>query len=1155
MKKNVRNSFFRLVKAGQVHWLPRVFLLFYLLSVSIYSYAGMAKINQKPISVKYSNATLKEVFEDLKVRTNFGLLYNEADLSGDMKLSLDKSNVKLGEVLRDVLKDTDLSYKIQKDVIVIYKKKQRAAVMPQKQQTRVSGVVKDGSTDEPIIGASVAIKGTGHGMSTDIDGKFSIKGKLGDILMVSYVGYKSREIVITDLKNMVIVLEQDNEVLDEVVVVAYGEQKKESVLSSMTSIKPEALKTPSSNLTTALAGRMSGIISYQRSGEPGQDNAEFFIRGVTTFGYKKSPLILIDGVELTKEDLARMQPDDIESFSIMKDATATALYGARGANGVILVTTKEGKEGKSKVSVRLENSWSMPTQKVEFADPITYMELYNEAIKTRNPLEPLFYSKKKIEKTKQGADPYLYPAVDWQDMLFKDVTNNQRLNFNVSGGGKVARYYIAGSVSQDNGALKVDERNNFNSNIDLKRYLLRSNTNIDITKTTEAIVRLHATFDDYTGPIDGGSAVYDKVMQANPALFPAYFPGTGENKFVNHTMFGNYGLEAEYVNPYAEMVKGYKDYTRSMMHAQFELKQDFGFLLKGLKARFLGSVNRYSFYDVSRFFNPFYYTASGYDSSTDTYQVYNLNETQGTEYLGYKEGKKDIKSTTYFEAAVDYNNLFNEVHGVSGLLVLTRREQKIANAGDLQKSLPYRNMGLSGRFTYSYDSRYFAEFNFGYNGSERFAANERYGFFPAAGLGWTISNEDFWEPLKNTVSMLKLKATYGVVGNDAIGRAEDRFFYLSNVNLNDKNRAYSFGTNFLEYERGVSISRYANDQITWETAYKANFGIEMELFGEIMFNADLFTENRTNILMNRVGVASMGLQSVVRANVGEASSKGIDMSLDFNHSFSNDFWMSGRLNFTYATNEIKVFEEPDYAAVGMGYLESEGYSVKQKWGLIAERLFADEEEVKNSPKQFGVYGAGDIKYYDVNNDGMITDLDRVPIGYPEVPEINYGFGISTGYKNIDLSLFFQGSARSSFWIDPWATAPFVNYHDPDKTSDGKIHNNALLKVWADNHWSEENPDMYAQWPRLSTNMVENNLRRSTWFMRDGSFLRLKSAEVGYTIPNRVTKRYGLSQFRVYLSGTNLLTFSKFKLWDPEMAGKGLKYPIQRVVNIGVQVGF
>lgn len=969
-------------------------------------------------------------------------------------------------------------------------------------------------------------------------------------MLFSILGYDEQRIAIDkNRESYLVILKENTTEMDAVTIVAFSKQKKESVIASITSTNPTELRVPTSNLTSALGGRIAGIISHQTSGEPGLDNTEFFIRGVTTFNqYARGPLILIDNVELSSNDLARLHPDDIESFSIMKDATATALYGARGANGVILVTTKEGKEGKARLNIRIENSFSMPTKEIDIVDPVSYMYLHNEAVITRNPLSPRPYSDKKIESTLRNENPYVYPTVNWLDELFKDYTTNQRVNLNVNGGGKVARYYIAAAVSNDTGLMKVDKQNNFNNNIRLSNIQLRSNININITKTTEMSIKFSGTFEDYQGPIDGGSALYKKALAANPVLFPMYFPKNEENRHTDHILFGNYG-EGDYLNPYADMVKGYKDYTKMSIVAQAELKEKMDYITKGLAARVLASTTRQSYFDVSRFYNPYYYKASGYNPQQGTYGLVCLNPKEGTEHLMYNEGGKDISTATYIEAAIDYNRTFREKHAVSGLLVYTMRSELYANQGDLQLSLAHRNMGLAGRFTYGYDSRYFIEANFGYNGSERFAKNERFGFFPSAGLGWIISNEKFWKPsLKRHISLLKFKATYGLVGNDRIGSDKDRFFYLSNVNMSAGSNIH-FGENFTNNIPAVSISRYANENISWEIARKMNIGLEIGLWNKITIQADYFKEKRTNILMDRQSIPStMGLQAPLRANVGEASSHGFEIAIDGNHSFTPDIWLSGKFNLSYATGKYDVFEEPDY---GYPWLSWVGLPIGQPTGLIAERLFTDEADIANSPKQsFGDVMPGDIKYKDINDDGIINSQDNVPIGFPTVPNYVMGFGLSFGVKNFDISFFFQGATECSFFIDPRATSPFVNSKVGNRNS-----NNAMLQAWADDHWSESDRNSYAQWPRLSADIVENNMVRSTWWMRDGSYLRLKSAEIGYTLPDRWTQKIKMQGLRIYLSGLNLFTLSKFDIWDTELGANGFNYPIQRVFNLGINVNF
>ncbi|MDO5570652.1 MAG: TonB-dependent receptor [Bacteroidales bacterium] len=1020
------------------------------------------------------------------------------------------------------------------------------------QQTKsVTGIVLD-ENGQPLEGATVQIKGSSKGVICGMDGNFTLEVSNSDVLVVSYLGYDTQEIKVGNNKKFNIKMTPLENILDEAVVVAFAKQKKESVIGSISTIKPSELKVPSSNLTTALAGRVSGLISYQRSGEPGADNADFFIRGVTTFGYKVDPLILIDNVEATSTDLARLQVDDIASFSIMKDATSTALYGARGANGVILITTKQGTEGKAKINFRYENSISTPTRDVELADPITYMKLANEAVLTRDPLGVTLYTDQQIDNTENGINKYVYPSTDWKNMLLSDTQMSQRANLSVSGGGKVARYFVAGSYSGSDGNLKVDKQNNFNNNIKLNTYTLRSNVNISVFKNTDMAVRLSGTFDDYTGPIDGGTTVYRNIMRTNPVLFPAYFPKTEEYQYVNHILFGNYG-NGNYLNPYADMVKGYKEYSRSNMMAQFELSQKLDVVTKGLSARAMFNTTRNAYYELTRAYTPFFYQTAGYDKYENQYSLDAINPDGGTEYLNYNPGSKTVSSNMYFEGALNYDRKFKEKHAVSGLLVFQLKNNVTGNASTLQESLPYRNVGLSGRATYAYNDRYFLEANFGYNGSERFSSNHRWGFFPSFGLGWVVSNEKFFEAYTHIFQKLKLKGTYGLVGNDQIGSS--RFLYLSEVNMNNSSYSASFGTNNGYSKNGISLSRYSNDAITWEKSKKTNIGIEASFLNGFEFQGEVYKEHRSNILMTRTATpATMGLSAQPFANIGEATSKGIDLSLDYNKSLNKNLWIQGRANFTFAKSKYLVYEEPTYD--NAPWKSRVGYSLSQTWGYIAERLFIDDAEVANSPYQsFGEYMAGDIKYHDINKDGQITTLDQVPIGYPTSPEIVYGFGVSMGYKLFDFSCFFQGLARESFWINVAATSPFTSYtYNDTESSSGKIYMNQLLEAYANNHWSEDNRNIYALWPRLSPTLNGNNNQTSTYFMRDGAFLRLKSVELGCSIPDQWRKKLGVD-FRLYVSGTNLLTFSKFKLWDPEMAGNGLGYPIQRVFNIGCNISF
>lgn len=1034
----------------------------------------------------------------------------------------------------------------------------------------LSGYVMDSTTRLPINGVSVVIKGTKQGTSTDKSGEFhmDISGNQA-LLEFSFVGYKSKELVVQKGKPATVYLATIVDTFGAVVVTAYGrKERREAVVGSVTSIQPGELKIPASNLTNALAGKIAGVIGFQRGGQPGLDNSSFFIRGVTTLGYSASPLILVDNIELSANDLARLQVDDIASFSILKDASAAALYGARGANGVILVTTKEGKAGKARIEVRAETAISSNTKSIKLADPVTYMKLYNEALATRPPYGAPEFSQNQIigtQKTLDGAGgiyPLLYPAVDWVKELFNDQTQTYRANFSVSGGNKDAKYYVAGSYSRDNGILKVNSVNNFNSGMKFENYQLRANTSLKLSPTTEVGVRLWGNFNEYMGPISnqgGGFAtdLYSQVLHSTPVGFPAFWQPDSANRNTRHILFGNRlrngNLQS---NPYASLMYGYKTFSESRMSAQFELNQSLKFITPGLTFFGMFSTNRYSYFDVSRNYLPFYYDATSFNEQTGEYKLAWLNNQPGSaqEYLNYNEGPKWLNTYLYMLGRVDYTRTFGD-HTVGASLIGSRQQTLSGNAGNLLASLPNRNLGVSGRASYSYDNRYFGEFNFGYNGSEKFAPDHRFGFFPTIGAGWVVSNEKFWAgKLAQVVTRLKFRGSYGLVGNDNIGDPKtQRFFYLSNVSPNGGPRSY-FGTNNAVSMAGTAIYAYPNPDVTWETGRKSNVAVEVSFFDKLNIIAELYHEDRYDILIRRGYIpVTAGIEGTadanLRANLGKASSDGFDFSLNYRQDINKDLWVSVLGNFTATRNKVVQWEEPEYQYPWKFY---RGQRIDQPFGFIAERLFVDDKEAMNSPVQlFGGNApqGGDIKYRDINGDGVINQDDQVPIGLPSTPQIIYGFGFSVGFKNFDLSAFFQGSARSTFFINPSATTNF----EYGIFGTAPFANNAqILDAYAQDHWSEEKQNLYALWPRLATYEVPNNTQTSTWWLRNGAFVRLKSVEAGYTFPKRWTNSIYMNSVRLYFSGLNLLTFSSFKLWDPELAGNGFAYPVQKVFNVGLK---
>jgi TonB-linked SusC/RagA family outer membrane protein len=1020
----------------------------------------------------------------------------------------------------------------------------------QQSRKRITGVVTE-SHGDPLPGVTVQVLGRQGGVITDAEGRYTIEAAPNEELRFQFVGMKPQTISVGNLTTLNVVMVEDVELLDEVTITAFATQKKESIVSSIETISPKQLRVPSSNLTTALAGRLAGVISYQRSGEPGNDNAQFFVRGVTTFGYASSPLILLDGFEVSSTDLARVDPDNIEQFAVLKDATAAALYGSKGANGVIMVTTKKGVAGKPKISFRADARLSAPTKVLETVDGVTYMNLYNEAQFNDNPLLEPYYSAQKIQNTIDNLNEYAYPNLDWYDIMFKPNTVNQHYNLNIMGGGTVVKYYLSVSYDKDTGILRDNKLNNFKNNISIDRFNILTNVTMDLTPTTKMDINMNSIFENFTGPLDNTNEIFASVVATNPVEFPKFYLPDEKTAFVKHTLFGS-DATGSMVNPFARMVRGYKDGSMGRITSQFSIDQDMDAILEGLMARAKVSIKSDNRYENYRSYDPYLYNIKSYDEFTDTYVLQQVHK--GTDALGNPTITRDGEFRVYMEGGLTYANSFNEMHDISGLLIYTQEESK--NTGiyrpedqTIQRTLPQRNQGLRARLNYGFLQRYLAEVSLTYTGSEKFDKSHRWGVFPAFGVGYILSNEPFWSSLENALPNLKLKYSWGRVGNDQIAGAADRFFFLSDISSGG---GYRWGKDFNSYYGGFNINRYANPMITWEIAQKQNIGFEVDIFRNrtLKLILEYFTEDRKQIYQARANLpATMGLTSNVYGNVGAVKSAGWDGSIDLNHSFNKDAWITGRFNFTFAQNEYVENEEPEYR---WPYLSDIGWPINTWKGYIAERLFIDQADVDNSPRQElgSIPQAGDIKYKDINGDGRVNSDDQVHIGYPTVPEINYGFGLSGGYKNFDLSCFFQGQDRVSFFIDPnarrddrFGIAPFADHR-------------GALKIIADDHWNPNNPVSHAFWPRLSATVNQNNSQQnSTWWLRNGRFLRLKTLEIGYTFPEKWYRPIPFSLVRLYFTGQNLFNLSEFKLWDPEMGGNGLAYPLQRVYNVGLNVTF
>lgn len=1005
-------------------------------------------------------------------------------------------------------------------------------------QTRqLTGTVTDASSGEPLIGVTIQIKNGKTGVVTDLDGHFTIDVTNKTELVVSYLGYKTQTVMVGDLGVINIKMKPDDQQLDEVVVVGAGTSKKVSITGSISTVKGTLLKTPSSSLTNGLAGKLAGVMSSATSGEPGSTSS-FYIRGINTFGGVATPLILLDGVEISSSDLNRIPSESIESFSVLKDASATAIYGNRGANGVMLITTKSGEENsRARINVTLEASYNRPMKKVDFVDGVTYMKLYNEAQDARaNGNVTHRYSDEKIQNTANNVDPYAYPNVNWYDMLFKSGNFNERANVNIQGGGSRVTYYMSLQANHDTGLINAPKNYYYDSNFNHWEYNFQNNISYKITNTTTAELRMMAQIGNEKGPNYSVSDLYKQVMRANPVDFPAYFPseeGDGKTlRFGNQEIStGTYG-----VNPYAYMLSSYKETNYNTLNTSLNIHQDLGFISKGLKAHVLVNFKNWSSASYNRYLDKQYLyrvKEGSYNKETGTYETELLQK--GSDYITQSGNSKSSDQTFYFDARLDWKRSFSQ-HNLSAMLMYMMREYR-------SDVLPNRNQGISGRLTYDFANKYLFEFNFGYNGSERLAKGDRFEFFPAASIGWVVSSEKFWKPIEKYVNFFKLRASYGLVGSDQFNGSAPHFLYQNSIGIGS---GHSFWTGLPTSEtsrKGPAFWTLAISNAGWEHVKKFDFGIDMKLFDQVNITFDYFHDVRDRILMSRSSWSTMlgYWGSTPWSNIGKVTNQGIELSANWNKRINKDLNFDVRANFTYNQNRYDYVDEPNYPYV---WQTKTGKPLNTLTGYVAEGLFESQEEIDNWADQSQLGSnirPGDIKYRDINGDGKITTEDQVLLSpYNGTPRIQYGFGFNMQYKKWDFGVFFNGSAKRKIMINS-GYAPFLS-QGGDGITNGTLPRNMMQWI-ADEHWSEDNPNPDAKYPRLGVTEadISNNVQPSSYWVRNGNFLRFKTLELGYTF----------KYCRVYFSGDNIAVFSPFKLWDPELSWNA--YPLQRTFNLGVQV--
>ena len=1129
-----------------------LFLCFLLLGID-YSFASYNNYSQfKTLSVSMSNSTLREVLKTIEKSSQFVFFYLDDAVNLERKVSIDSKNKNIEDILSELFEGTSCTYRIS-DRQIFISGKAPASTEQQQNKRKISGRVTD-IKGEPLIGVNVTVDGDANGSITNMDGLYEIfVTKKSVVLKFTYIGFKTSEIRTNASTNIYdVTLEEQVNELEETVIVGYGTQRKISNIGAQSSMKMEDIKTPSASLTTTLAGRLAGVVAVQRTGEPGKDAADIWIRGISTPN-TSSPLVLVDGVERSFNDI---DPEDIESLTTLKDASATAVYGVRGANGVILIKTKPGKVGKPTVSADYYESFTRFTKMVDLADGITYMNAANEAM--RNDGIATKYTEDQIRNTIAGKDSYLYPNVDWLKEIFNDWGHNRRVNVNVRGGSEKVAYYASVSYFNETGMTVTDKNiNTYDSKMKYSRYNFTTNLNIDVTPTTKVEIGAQGYLGEGNYPAISSADLYNAAMSISPVEYPKMFFVNGE-AFVPGTSTNN-----NFNNPYSQATRrGYDNLTKNQIYSNLRVTQDLDMLTKGLKLTAMYAFDVYNEIHVHQD------RAESTYNFLDTSVPYDMNGQpilqriyEGSNVLSYTQETSGNKKT-YLEASLNYDRTFNDDHRVSALFLFNQQSKLLYPKGTLEDAIPYRMMGIAGRATYSWKDRYFAEFNIGYNGAENFSPKHRFGTFPAFGVGWVVSNEKFWQPLSKAVSFLKIRYTDGKVGNSEV--SDRRFMYLDQMKENG-DYGYKFGPNGTKWA-GYETVNMAVDLI-WEESRKQDLGIDLKLFNDdlsIVF--DLFKERRENILLKREHSMPSFLgynTSAPYGNIGIIENKGFDGTIEYNKRINKDWVIALRGNVTFNKDKWIQGELPEQK---YEWMNQYGRNINGAKGYVAEGLFTQAEiddmarweslsaankaiTPKPFASQFGTVKAGDIKYKDLNNDGQIDAYDQTYISRGDVPTTVYGFGFTVGWKDLSVGMMFQGVAGAERVLNGSSINPFNG-----GGGSGNLYSNI------DDRWTEENPDQNAFYPRLSygseTTSSINNFQKSTWWVRNMNFLRLKTLQISYNLPKPWVNKVHLKNAAVYVMGTNLFTLSRFKLWDPELnTDNGASYPNTTSYSVGINFTF
>lgn len=1127
-------------------------LVFWVFLLLLWPFTTSAQ--QEPVTLNIKNGEVKTFISKVEQQTPYTFVYRNSVLDPKEKITVSCKRTPLSKILNQVFAPMEIGYTVNNNTIVLVKKdaEHRTTSAPDKPQHsgdneskhHVKGTILD-QNGEPIIGATVMQKdgnSTVVGTISNIDGQYELDVPEEGTLLISYIGYKTMTVPVKGRNRIDLTMSEDlSKSLDEVVVVGYGTQKKASLTASIVSLSTKDLvQTPQANVSNMLVGRMPGLIAMQRSGAPGEDQSTLLIRGVSTFTGNTAPLVMIDGVE--RENYNGIDANEIESINILKDASATAIYGVRGANGVVLITTKKGEVGKPKVSYSGNVAIQQPTALPHYLNSADYATLYNEAKKndsytTGTTYEPRF-SDEDIELYRNGTDPIFHPNMNWTEDFLRKSTLRTQHNFNVSGGTDRVKYFISTGYFSQQGMYnntRIDEDHDVNAFS--SRYNFRSNLDFKITTDFKVSVQLATQIENVKTPGSGNMAVWTDVSYANPMTSP----GIIDDKIIRLN-----GVMST-TNPWATLRgNGFNRDSRNNVNTTMRFDYDFSrVLLKGLSAH--ASMSYDSYYYSRKTFRkslPSYIAERDPNNPENILYIPTGEEKVWSAGTGYGKNRK-----VYMEAGINYARTFGQHSGSAMILY----NQSKYYSPSLQYYVPNAYQGVVGRVTYDYGSRYLAEFNMGYNGTENFAKGKRFGFFPAFSAGWVVTEEPFF-PKNDFLVFMKIKASYGVVGNDKIGG--DRFLYLPSSYGDAANNAinqYNFGTSSSAYNSLMIIeNKIGNPDLTWEKAKKMNLAFEMNFFkNHLTTTLEFFKERRNNILANRNTTPMIIGANLPAYNMGEMENKGWELDMTYRNNIRDfNYWV--RFNYSFARNKVLYKDEikSQYA-----YQMETGRRLGQFFGLVSDGFYNSWEEINALDRPTSSWSSdklqpGDIKYKDINKDGIIDIYDAVPIGYSTTPEIIYGFSLGFNWKGFDLSALFQGADNVSVKYGGRTLWPFINSHESAKE---------LIKE----RWT---PERYANgekitFPRLSLSPSQdsdNNYRPSDFWIRDASYLRLKNLEIGYTFGRKIVKPLGIQSVRLYVSGSNLITWTDVIDLDPEAPtnnGNNYTYPLQKIYNIGLNINF